>query len=114
MRRRVSVGRAGLEARLLRLYPRAWRERYGDEVLALVEQSGGGWRKWMGALCVGGSRPLAVKRAALRPLSSSRRRSMLYREGSTAASRLQDQFSEATYGNSLTSRRIVDGPSNDR
>lgn len=29
---------------LLRLYPRAWRERYGDEMLALVEQSGGGWR----------------------------------------------------------------------
>lgn len=29
---------------LLRLYPRAWRERYGDEVLALIEQSGGGWR----------------------------------------------------------------------
>lgn len=29
---------------LLRLYPRAWRERYGEEVLALIEQSGGGWR----------------------------------------------------------------------
>ena len=36
------VGRAALQARLLRLYPRAWRERYGDEVLALIEQSGGG------------------------------------------------------------------------
>ena len=29
---------------ILRLYPRAWRERYGDEVLALFEQTGGGWR----------------------------------------------------------------------
>lgn len=38
------VGRAALQARLLRLYPRAWRERYGDEVLALIEQSGGGLR----------------------------------------------------------------------
>jgi len=26
--------------RLLRLYPRAWRERYEEEVLALVEQTG--------------------------------------------------------------------------
>lgn len=30
---------------LLRLYPRAWRERYAAEVLALIEQSGDrGWR----------------------------------------------------------------------
>lgn len=29
---------------LLRLYPRKWRERYGEEVLALIEQSGDrGW-----------------------------------------------------------------------
>lgn len=31
-------------ATLLRLYPRAWRERYGEEFVALIEQSGGGWR----------------------------------------------------------------------
>lgn len=32
-------------ARLIRLYPRAWRERYGEEVLALMEQSDErGWR----------------------------------------------------------------------
>lgn len=29
---------------LLRLYPRAWRERYGDEFLALLEQSPSSWR----------------------------------------------------------------------
>ena len=89
MRRRVSVGRAGpvgragLEARLLRLYPRVWRERYGDEVLALIEQSGGGWRcamslvrgaarewlragftasnaRWVGGLVVDGVRELLL------------------------------------------------------
>ena len=30
---------------LLRLYPRSWRERYGDEFLALVDQSGLTWRE---------------------------------------------------------------------
>jgi hypothetical protein len=29
---------------LLFLYPRAWRRRYGDEYLALLEQTGLGWR----------------------------------------------------------------------
>jgi hypothetical protein len=29
---------------LLRLYPRAWRARYGDEMLAVLEQHGTGWR----------------------------------------------------------------------
>ena len=37
--------------RLVRLYPRAWRERYGDELEALiVESSEGGrlhWRTWL-------------------------------------------------------------------
>ena len=28
----------------LRLYPRAWRERYGEEFAALLEQTNGGWR----------------------------------------------------------------------
>jgi hypothetical protein len=27
-----------------RLYPRAWRERYGEEFDALVEDAGAGWR----------------------------------------------------------------------
>lgn len=27
------------------LYPVAWRERYGDEMDALIEQEGGGWRQ---------------------------------------------------------------------
>jgi hypothetical protein len=31
--------------RLLRLYPRSWRDRYGDELLALIEDSGLTWRK---------------------------------------------------------------------
>ena len=29
---------------LLRLYPRAWRERYGDEFLALIADGGLSWR----------------------------------------------------------------------
>jgi hypothetical protein len=29
---------------LVRLYPRAWRARYGDEMLAVLEQHGTGWR----------------------------------------------------------------------
>lgn len=29
---------------LLRLYPRKWREKYGDEFLALLEQADAGWR----------------------------------------------------------------------
>lgn len=29
---------------LLRLYPHAWRERYGDEFAALLEQSPATWR----------------------------------------------------------------------
>jgi hypothetical protein len=29
---------------LLRLYPRAWRARYGDEFLALVADTGLSWR----------------------------------------------------------------------
>ena len=32
-------------AMLLRLYPRAWRERYGEEFLALLHQTGVGWRQ---------------------------------------------------------------------
>jgi hypothetical protein len=32
-------------ARLLRWYPRAWRERYGEEFLALVEDTLGGRRR---------------------------------------------------------------------
>ena len=39
VRRAGPVGRAGLEARLLRLYPRGWREKYGEEFLALLEQT---------------------------------------------------------------------------
>lgn len=30
---------------LLRLYPRAWRERYGAEFVALLQQTGVGWRQ---------------------------------------------------------------------
>ncbi len=30
--------------RLVHLYPRAWRARYGDEMLAVLEQHGTGWR----------------------------------------------------------------------
>ncbi len=32
-------------ATLLRLYPRAWREKYGDEFVALLEQTAVGWRQ---------------------------------------------------------------------
>ncbi|HUD36500.1 MAG TPA: hypothetical protein VMR14_06370 [Streptosporangiaceae bacterium] len=32
----------------LRLYPPAWRQRYGDEVLALIDDSGGGWAAALG------------------------------------------------------------------
>jgi hypothetical protein len=39
------VGRAALQARLLRLYPSAWRERYGEEFLALLQQTDVGWRQ---------------------------------------------------------------------
>lgn len=31
--------------RLSRLYPRQWRERYGDELDLLIEQEGCGWRR---------------------------------------------------------------------
>jgi predicted permease len=30
--------------RIVRLYPRAWRQRYGDELEALIEDTGPGWR----------------------------------------------------------------------
>ncbi|MGE3344696.1 MAG: hypothetical protein AB7L71_14795, partial [Vicinamibacterales bacterium] len=29
---------------IVRLYPRAWRQRYGDELEALIEDTGPGWR----------------------------------------------------------------------
>lgn len=32
-------------AALLRLYPRQWREKYGEEFVALLEQTGVGWRQ---------------------------------------------------------------------
>lgn len=28
----------------IRFYPKAWRDRYGDELTALIAQEGGGWR----------------------------------------------------------------------
>jgi hypothetical protein len=37
---------------LLRLYPRDWRERYGDELLALVSQSGFSWRAGVDIIAV--------------------------------------------------------------
>ena len=37
---------------LLRVYPRAWRERYGDEFLALVSESGLTWRTSVDILIV--------------------------------------------------------------
>lgn len=44
-------------AGLLRWYPRAWRERYGDEFLAMVEDTldgrRPGWRLRLGAACAG-------------------------------------------------------------
>ncbi len=40
--------------RLLRIYPRAWRERYGEELAALVDELGGGARmSWRLRLDVG-------------------------------------------------------------
>jgi hypothetical protein len=39
------VGRTGLEVRLLRLYPRRWREKYGEEFVALLQQTGVGRRQ---------------------------------------------------------------------
>ena len=43
--------------RLLRWYPRAWRERYGEEFLAMVEDTldGGrpGWRLRLGVIWAG-------------------------------------------------------------
>src|SRR5690348_9135046 len=43
--------------RLLRWYPRAWRERYGDECLAMVEDTldgrSPGWRLRLGAARAG-------------------------------------------------------------
>jgi hypothetical protein len=42
-------GPGGLVARsALRLYPAAWRERYGDEVLALLDDTAGGWPAALG------------------------------------------------------------------
>jgi hypothetical protein len=34
-------------ARLLQLYPRAWRARYEAEVLAVLEEAQIGWRAWL-------------------------------------------------------------------
>jgi hypothetical protein len=36
--------REGVRKLLVRFYPRAWRDRYGSEFSALLEESGGGWR----------------------------------------------------------------------
>jgi hypothetical protein len=40
----VTGGPQPKGGRLLRLYPGGWRERYGDEMLALLETAGIGWR----------------------------------------------------------------------
>ena len=66
-------------AKLLRWYPRAWRERYGEEFLAMVEDSLSGrrptWRLRLGVARAGlrerGHRArLAGQRAALPVLSA--------------------------------------------
>ena len=48
-------------AKLLRWYPRAWRERYGEEFLAMVEDSLDGrrptWRLRLGVARQAGSGP---------------------------------------------------------
>jgi hypothetical protein len=41
---RTPPGRTRLARAALALYPRAWRARYGEEVLALLDESGGGLR----------------------------------------------------------------------
>ena len=62
-------------ARLLRWYPRAWRERYGDEFLAMVEDTLGGrrpgWRLHLGVIRAGlRERARRVIPAALRRMKA--------------------------------------------
>jgi hypothetical protein len=58
---------------LLRLYPRAWRERYGEELLALIETQGplglGAWLDLLRGALVAYLHPLAADRDATRSSS---------------------------------------------
>jgi hypothetical protein len=53
---------------LVRLYPRAWRERYGDEFLALIGDGGFGWRQaWNVVRAAAEERTILVVRRLLGP-----------------------------------------------
>lgn len=65
---------------LLRLYPRAWRERYGDEFLALLQQTGVGWRQLIDVFA-GASREwvrVFVRRRSLQPVALEVRRGLVF------------------------------------
>lgn len=62
---------------LLRLYPSAWRERYGEELLALIETQGplglGAWLDLLQGAVVAHLHPLAADRDATRSSMMSAR-----------------------------------------
>jgi hypothetical protein len=68
-------GRDQLAGALVRLYPRPWRDRYGDEFLALIDDTGLGWRQ-AGTVCVAAAEERAV-RAVKRVLGDGREDQMI-------------------------------------
>ena len=55
---------------LLRLYPRAWRARYGDEFLTLVEDQGLSWRGVVDVVAAAGVERARSIAAAVRELDA--------------------------------------------
>jgi hypothetical protein len=73
---------------LLRLYPRAWRERYGEELLALIDDAGLTWRivaDVIAGATVERVRALMVMRNRPRdPIAEARAKTLLsFRESAT-------------------------------
>jgi hypothetical protein len=57
---------------LIRLYPRAWRARYGNEMLAVLEQHGTGWRTRLDLLRGALDAHLTIRRHDMNPLAVRR------------------------------------------
>jgi hypothetical protein len=57
---------------LLKLYPRAWRARHGDEMLALLEQHGAGWRTQLDLLRGAVDAHIIIRRHDMHPVAIGR------------------------------------------